>query len=445
MKSSIIFRVVFSVAFLCLITLSAAAQGSGVGAHGYTSIDYDEATNIVTAYSETDVDYELSGNYQTNVQLVVSKSTGGVAASGSARDNSNFGYAEVLLNFAGEAGITYTAVGRHNVNVTLYDYYDYAPYQEFYHDEYYLSYYLGENVYEPWFHFFESPGYRQSTIQIQFIRLGRTYDSVSTSEPKPTVTINVPATAKDGDTVTFSVTTENGTPTAYLWSFEAPSGAGNNPQVNFTAPTAATTQAEAHWFANPNSECPTIPPDLSETHPYYNSRYKIKVKVTFQGGKEITKESNFTVNAWWKPAGSVAPATISGIIRTGYDNSRNLFVVIDSGTLARTTYPAVINVPTASQFYNKTLKHEEKHVLQWQSGLFKDIRAVSGFMAVISNFTDTTAAGLQQHINDAFDTWDAQQAQDYKNLRDASEIEAYAISDSLAPQYAYQRCGRTSF
>lgn len=179
MKNSILFQFVILVIFLCLATISVAAQGSGVGANGYTSIDYDDATNTVTAYSETDIDYELSGNYQTYVQLIVTKSTGGVAASGSAQDNS--GFAEVVLNFTGEANTTYTATGWHNAFVTLYDYYDYYPYQEFYHDEYYLSYFQGQGIYEPWFHFFESPGYRQYTIQTNFIKLGKTYDSVSSN------------------------------------------------------------------------------------------------------------------------------------------------------------------------------------------------------------------------------------------------------------------------
>lgn len=257
--------------------------------------------------------------------------------------------------------------------------------------------------------------------------------------------MNVPATANDGDTVTFSVTTEGGTPTAYQWSFQSPSGAGNNPQVNFASPTSASTTAPAKWFANPNSDCATSPPAPSASHPYYNSKYKIKIKVTFQGGSEVTKDKDFTVNAWWDPAGSVAPATISGGVRRGYDNLGRLYVVVNSGTMARTTNPAVINVPTTSQFYNKMLRHEQEHVRQWQSGLYKDIWTVAGFMAVIANFTDRTDAGLLQQINNAFLAWDMQQLQDYLNAKSAAEIEAYNVSDLLAPQYAYQRCGQTMF
>ena len=266
---------------------------------------------------------------------------------------------------------------------------------------------------------------------------------------KPKVEINVPATAKDGDTVDFSVSVKGTTPTGYQWSFEAPSGAGNNPQVNFTPPTSAQTKAKAHWFANPNSDCATVPPRLSETHPYYNSKYKIKVKVTYKdnkgNNKDTDKSGDFTVNAWWSPGGSVAPATNSGGPQTGFDSSRNLYVVLNSGTMVRNTNSAVINVPQTSQFYNKTVKHEEKHELQWASGLFKDIWTVSSFMAVISNFTDTTAQGLSAQIGQAYLTWDAQQVQSYHNNFNAAEIEAYAISDLIAPQYAYQRCGRTVF
>ncbi len=84
-----------------------------------------------------------------------------------------------MFQNAGEPNITYTAIGRHNANATFYDYYDYAPYETFYHDNWYLSYFTGQGIYEPWFHFFESLGYRQSTVQIQLIRLGKTYDSAS--------------------------------------------------------------------------------------------------------------------------------------------------------------------------------------------------------------------------------------------------------------------------
>ncbi len=131
-------------------------------------IDYDEATNTVTAYSETDVDYELSGYYQTYVQLIVSKSTGGVAASGSAQDNSVFGYAEVILSFAGEANTTYTATGWHNTFVTLYDYYNYYPYQEFYHDEYYLSYFQGAGHLRAVVSFFRESGLQASGDSDEF-------------------------------------------------------------------------------------------------------------------------------------------------------------------------------------------------------------------------------------------------------------------------------------
>lgn len=40
-------------------------------ATGYTSIDYDENTNIVDAYSETDEDYDVNSAYGAFVKLSV--------------------------------------------------------------------------------------------------------------------------------------------------------------------------------------------------------------------------------------------------------------------------------------------------------------------------------------------------------------------------------------
>lgn len=286
---------------------------------------------------------------------------------------------------------------------------------------------------------FNDGGYRCDYIPYEVIR-------DAPVEVTPEVTINGPGTAKDGVTVTFSATTQGGTPTSYQWTYSIDTGStGNNPQVNFNTPNAASTTALAHWYARPNSDCATSPPPASSSHPYYNSKYKIKVKVTFEGGAEISKEADFYVNAWWSPAGYVSPATISGGIAIGFNSTSQRWEVIGSGTMTRTTYPSVINIPSSSQFYNKTVQHESKHELQWATGLFQNTFAVSSFMTVIENFHDTSAQSLQQQINQAYLNWDQQQAQFYQSNLSAAEIEAYAISDLITPLFAYQRCGRTTW
>ena len=63
MKFSTLFRLFTATAFLWLLTISTAVQETGAGFGSYTSINDDEETNNVTAYSQADVDYELAGDY----------------------------------------------------------------------------------------------------------------------------------------------------------------------------------------------------------------------------------------------------------------------------------------------------------------------------------------------------------------------------------------------
>jgi hypothetical protein len=118
MKSSTLFRFVFAISFLGLITTSVTAQEYGTGISGYTSIDYDEFTNTVMAYSETELDYELVGDYQAYVGLTVTKDASGIVASGSARDYYDDGFISIEFDFAGEPG-SYTATGRHRAYAQL--------------------------------------------------------------------------------------------------------------------------------------------------------------------------------------------------------------------------------------------------------------------------------------------------------------------------------------
>jgi glycerol kinase len=123
-------------------------------------------------------------------------------------------------------------------------------------------------------------------------------------------------------------------------------------------------------------------------------------------------------------------------------NSRGLWFVSGQGTAVRKTYAKIIYVPSTSQFYNKVSKHEEKHELQVSSGIASQLWLVSNFMNQISAFTDSTEAGLRTKINNAALAWDSTQLAAWNAMRTQAEQEAYAVSDPLNPQYAFQNCGR---
>jgi hypothetical protein len=446
MRFSNFSRLFTAVAFAWLLTISAAAQeDTGGGFGSYTSIDYNPDTNIVTAYSQTEPDYILMGDYQARVSLTVTNDYGVIVASGSGYDNGE-GFASVSLSFVAEPDRTYTAIGTHRAFTYFWDYeeeyWDYPYYRQartyYYFDNWYFTSFEGGGIYQPWYYSFYRPSYSYFRRRTATINLGRTYDWVSTTVSGPKITINVPATAQDGDTVTFSVTTQNGTPTTYEWSFEAPSSAGNNPQVNFTSPTSDSTTAKAHWFAYPNRACPPTSA-ISE--------YKIKVKVTFSDGTQRTERKSFKVTVVETGGQVSASNSLAGGPVTDQDPNTGIFFVDNIGSLHRVrTVTKTIFVPTTSQFFSKVDTHENVHLSQWaDNGLFGVHFDPRDFYNRIKGFTDTTRDGLNAQIVGEYDRFLTDEAALVKGKCNQGEIEAYTVSDPLSPQYIYQRCGRTTF
>ncbi len=251
----------------------------------------------------------------------------------------------------------------------------------------------------------------------------------------PRVIISAAQTLMDGGTTNFSIQSPDATPSSIAWSFTAPTGAGNNPNVTFNPANGTSTQTNGHWFALPNRECPNT---------NCQSTYTIICTVDFSLGFSVraTLNTSLTIDGCWRPAaGFVAPPIISGGPEIGFDPSRNLWVVIGSGTLRRNLQSKVIIVPPASQFFTKTVEHESVHERQYATGMLSDIRTVSSLMADLLLLTDPTEAGLRAKINNAAVAWATRQDQLIQSRKPAFEREAYNVSDLIAPRYIYQNCG----
>jgi len=282
-------------------------------------------------------------------------------------------------------------------------------------------------------------------------------DPVCDEEPTPAggatsvsvlgVGISGPQAVQDGSFIdpTFTLTPQGGTPTGYQWSWSAPPGVGDNPLVTFNPTNAATTVTNRHWFANPDVACPS-PPAVSNppvaTDPYYNSIYGITGQATFSSGFTAHADTTLTINAFWNPAGETPPPSITGGPTIDFDTNSNLWVVVNSGTIARIAPVPTIHVPINSQFYNKTLIHENRHVQQYVSGMNSDLFTVDSLMAVLSPLTDPTQAGLRAKIMQAFNEWLSGQNAAVIIRSSVMEADAYSVSDNVLPQYAYQNCGR---
>jgi hypothetical protein len=253
----------------------------------------------------------------------------------------------------------------------------------------------------------------------------------------PKITINVPTSADDGDTATFSVTNQGGTPTGYQWSFTAPTGAGNSPQVNFASATSASTTAPAHWFALPNGACTAS----------RDSTYTIKVQVTFSGGVVKNAQKAFQVKVPWTTAGVVNAAVEMTGLPTRAQTTPGTWVVTGMGALGfNPNATKTIFVSPNSQFYSKTDQHEDVHMAQWgPTGSRGQHYNVNTFYNRISGFTAGTDLALRQMIIADAVQFIAQGDAAVAAGCNQSEIDAYNVSDLLAPQYIYQRCGATTF
>jgi hypothetical protein len=250
-------------------------------------------------------------------------------------------------------------------------------------------------------------------------------------------------TIKDGQQGTFSVTVTGGTATAYQWSFSAPSGAGNSPNVNFTTPASSQTNTDGHWFAKPNVACPS----QTDLPSYYDAVYTIKAKVTFSDGKDATRSAKLTVNAYWNPAGFVDPsiADVTGGPHIDVD-ANGTWHVLDKGTLARQVpTSATINVISTSQFYTKTVQHEQVHVNQWIAGtghLWGDLYNPDELFNQFKNLTGTSQSDLFNKLVQAKTTYINGQGALYQQRITQAEREAHVVSDPIPPQYVYQNCGQ---
>src|SRR2546421_3935831 len=139
---------------------------------GLTLIDYDEASNTVDAYSETDLDYNVAYDYDAYVLLQVWDQNGALIRSQSARDTYQSGSISVEFLFQGTPDAIYTAKGTHKAYAAFYDY-DYVyPYQIFYYDDWYFGYFEGQGIYVPWYYYFYRNAFQQVTRRNRYINLG---------------------------------------------------------------------------------------------------------------------------------------------------------------------------------------------------------------------------------------------------------------------------------
>jgi hypothetical protein len=140
------------------------------GAYGYTTISYNPTTNMVIAYSETDLYGYSDYYYQADVQL---QSNGRFAESQAPVPGVT--WAKVTLTYQGSAGNTYTASGQHSAFVTI----KYMGAR--YNDQFGFAQWLAFDTFSPMQ--FPFTAFSADTSNNAFIPLGTTYDYASATIP----------------------------------------------------------------------------------------------------------------------------------------------------------------------------------------------------------------------------------------------------------------------
>ena len=245
----------------------------------------------------------------------------------------------------------------------------------------------------------------------------------------------------DGDTGSLALTVISGTASSYKWSFSVPNpGAGNNPNVNFSSPAAAQTNTDGHWYALPNVSCPQADQPGA---PARVSPYTITATVSFSSGNTpVTHTATLSVDFIWVTTARTGQASIIGVPAMAAD-SNGVWHFTGTGSMTRVLpIPNILVTPT-SQFYNKTVQHEQVHVNQWNpGGLVGDLYIVADLFNQVSTFTSTSQTDLLNQYSTALNNYDNTETNIFNSRRNQLEQQAYQVSDPIAPMYMIQNCGR---
>jgi hypothetical protein len=253
------------IGFIFIAGIRAKAQG----VYGYTEIDYDDSTNIVTAYSETDTDYDIEADYKGRVVLDVYDQNSNLVYINIATDNNQTGYVSVTGQFTAVSDSTYTAVGRHEL-VLQYHYTDPDTGLLIWDDDWDFEQFTDWGVYTPDWYAFLSPAYGPYTYSQQEMEVGDTYDEASVTIPY-------------AHPVNFRQTSESASGGVLYFTYDWDSSTGDKADLSdcqvteyVTYPTNASTYVWPSPPFNNSTPNPTILPNpaapgtgsLSDSHSY---------------------------------------------------------------------------------------------------------------------------------------------------------------------------------
>ena len=231
-----------------------------------------------------------------------------------------------------------------------------------------------------------------------------------------------------------TVTPNTITPTSYKWIWEAPSGAGNSPNVNFSNETSQTTNVTStRWFASPDDRHWNV----TGTSCTYSINCEVKIDT-----KTCKASTHSRLIVTVDATGQTSWPTFSGantiIVSTRVAGGNTEWYVSGIGGFTRTAPVATLNLPATSQFYNKVNVHESKHVTQWTSEVpwVNLFHANNLYNLTLKNLTSAISeADLRNKIAIAVQNKQNSDAQIAVNTKCAREIAAFTVDRGVVPHY----------
>src|SRR5262249_26873555 len=153
--------------------------------------------------------------------------------------------------------------------------------------------------------------------------LGQRFN-VTKTYAKPRISLSVPQTAMDGDTVKLAVTAEGGRPVSFHWSFATLKGP-DSIKLNIENPTSAATPAVVYWYPVTRYECENP----------LTSLYKVKLSVTFDYGVEVERTATLKVRVDRNWRGTVDHPAIKGSPEIRFDENDRRWYIAGPGTFER--------------------------------------------------------------------------------------------------------------
>lgn len=271
-----------------------------------------------------------------------------------------------------------------------------------------------------------APGGYSDSLKVNVIGVENTPASMNANE------------SLDSGTFTCTVTPSGLNPTYQWLTGESkgawPSGVGNNPELDYSAPTASSTKVkEARWFANPDDRHWLVTGSTCT--------YSINCEVTVNGGScQAQSPAQLVVTA--DASGSTSWPQFSGVgtiqVSTRLVGTNTEWYVSGQGSFSRTAPVKTINVPATSQFYNKVDAHESKHVTQWTSeSPWKDLfNATALYASTLQSLTSQISeADLRNQIDQTVALRVASDSQVAVETICDREIAAFTVDRGVEPHY----------